>query len=279
MSGAYPLALTKPHVKQRKSMSLIHGSFNGRGGNDYSSNQQSPQQAHLSSTNGSQLLNSHLSLIHQAERFKPYDMKMRPSNGSGGDSLTNVHHHRSRSSQIVPPSASSSSSSAKQQLYSLQRQQQQAMRMGGGSNGTSQRAMKPSKMGRHSSEMSIKSEMESLMENMMVPEADKNNNTTLTNCNVTLSNFTNGNGQTASSSNGSAHSQSESGGGGSLLPPIPASLADSNSDSEANLVPRSFTDSFPAGISKLTCGAVVFFIFCQCKVLIVLFCFFPLVLQ
>jgi len=206
-------------------MSLIHG-YNG-----FTQAQNPPQQAHL---NGN-LLNSHLSLIHQSERFKPYDLKMR----SNASSELNAPHHRvSKSHQIVPQPAAS-------KLYS-QRQQQHTIRLGNGNgllrNDNPHRSLKASKLSRHSNDLSIK-------ESLIAPEADKNNNTTLTNCNMTLNAVNHSNGGSSNSSNGQ-HSPIES---NSLLPPIPSSLADSNSDSEANLVPRNFVEGFPAGISKDEC--------------------------
>lgn len=229
VSNVYPLALTKPHIKHRKNMSLIHGSFNG-----YSQAQHASQPtSHFSNDN---LMNNHLSLIHQSERFKPYDMKVRQN--ASAELLNAAAHHRiSKSNQIVPQPATAS------KLYSVQRQQQHAIRLsnnGNSSRNDSHHRLKASKLNRHPNDMSIK------LESIIVPEADKNNNTTLTNCNVTITNASNHtNGGTSVSSNGQ-HSPTDS---NSLLPPIPSSLADSNSDSETKSFPKPFGDGFHAGIS------------------------------
>lgn len=284
--SAFPLALTKHHQqqqphnkKQRQTMSLIQNSLNNGSNGTYNLHaQQSPQQAHMNSNGNSShqhLLQSQLSLIQQqSERYnnhhssKPYDMKMRQSGGNLSMDLLNQSQHNShrmsKSSHIVPQSANPAKLYAmqqrqqQQQLHQqqqLQQQQQQNMRMNSSSprNENHNRMKSLKAINRLNNEMSIKESI------MSMPEADKNNNTTLTNCNVTISssgmpgalNLNSslggmGGGHMSNSSSGQ-HSPSES---NSLMPPIPASMGDSNSDSEGNMLARPFVDGFPAGISK-----------------------------
>ena len=242
-------------------MSLIHGPYNGFNHQQVQQQQQSPQQMQQQAPmNNGNLSNSHLSLIQQSDRFKPYDMKMR--HNTSADMLNTPHHRMSKSNQIVPQSNPSSKlysaqQRQQQQQQHQQQQQQHAIKLSNLSRHESRdhhrdssnrdhhhhhHRVKSSKLGRHGNEhLSIK-------ESIIVPEADKNNNTTLANCNLTISasnHHTNGS-TGSNSSNGNQHSPNDS---SSLLPPIPTSLADSNSDSEANLMARPFVDGFPAGIS------------------------------
>lgn len=210
---SYPqLQNQKAHLKSRKNMSLIQGPYNG-----YSQSSKTPNM-----TNGNRL-----SLIKQPDRFKPYEVKARHSSPA---ELPNQALHRNKSNSIVPPLPSSTN------IYQLPRQQMKVNNNNNSHTGERDNAarVKPGKLSRHSGELSIK-------ESLIVPEADKNNNTTLANCNVTITSTSNGN----HSFNGNANPIESA----SLLPPIPASLIEGNSDSEANLVPKNFIEGFPAGIS------------------------------
>ena len=299
-----------PMKKQRTAMSLIHNSFNNGNGSGGAFNlhaQQSPQQAHMNSNGNSthqqqqQLLQSQLSLFQ--ERFnnsnsgagKSFDMKnMRHSNHGGLpmlDLLSQSQHGHRKSSHIVPQSDNSAKLNAflrhqqqqqqqqkqhlqqqqqqQQQQLQLQQQQQQHMRMNSSSpRGENHHRMKSMKAMNHrlSNEMSIKESI------MSMPEADKNNNTTLANCNTMTISASgappglalNGNALAAmgghmSNSSSGQHSPSES---SALMQPMAASMGDSNSDSEGNMMARPFSDSFPAGISK--CANVHFWLsFCN----------------
>lgn len=189
-------------MKSKKNMSLIQGPYNG-----YS---QHGKPSNLSNVN-------RLSLIKPPDRYKPYD-KVRHSSPAD---FPNMPQHRNKSNSIVPPLPSN---------YSLPRKMNNNSHM----NDRDNVRMKSGKLSRHSGELSIK-------ESLIVPEADKNNNTTMANCNVTITSTSGGNHNTSNSN------PVES---ASLLPPIPASLIEGNSDSEANLVPKNFIEGFPAGISK-----------------------------
>lgn len=198
--------------EKRKNMSLIHGFGNGN-------------------MNGN---SSRYSLMQQNSdhRFKPYETKGRHSSPSDLMNTTTPQQRMSMMNPIVPPLNKSSAN-----LYAaMQRPKLNSNRINS------------SNSGNHTSERddrSFKNDLDTIRfkngkikDSLMVPEADKNNNTTLNNCNMTITAST----KSSPSSDNLPHE--------STLPPIPASIIDSSVDSDAKLVPKTFVDGFPAGISK-----------------------------
>ena len=256
--------------------------------------QQVPYNHHnKSTTNGSHNNNNNnhhnrLSLIKPPDRYKPYDLKVRPhnsnnnnNNGSNNESFATqqIHptHRISKSHPIVPPLPQSTN------IYSNVQQQQQRSshqnlklynnnHLNNSNNNNNNnnnnnhferdnensliRHPKSKSNRQHSVDMSFK-------ESLTVPEADKNNNTTLNNCNVTITSTS------KPALNGNSNQPLDL--GNITIPQIPASMVDGSTDSDANLVPKNFIDGqFPAGISKF-----LFFFVCikfDCYNVIIFFC-------
>lgn len=217
--------------KSKRNLSLIQSYNGGSGSGAYSQNIKHSQ---YQSNNHNGIANNRLSLIKPMDRYKPYDAKIRNS-GNNNEFNSQLSHRMSKSHPIVPPLPMSTN------IYPVQPRAHVKMfnnssnndhnnnnRNHFSNNNINDREMRNKNKNRHSIDMSFK-------ESMIIPETDKNNNTQLSNCNVTITSTSSGKSNNEVSSN---------------LPPIPASLADGNSDSEANLVPKTFMDGFPTGISK-----------------------------
>lgn len=193
--------------KHQRNTSLLYNAFDG-----------SHQQAKQALGNGTSMHGGRMSLIKQSERYKPYEAKLRnPVNHEMlGHQRIPKHGH-----PIVPPLPASAN------LYSGIRSSGLKVHTNGNVDSSTVRikGTKP----RHS------------QDGLLVPEADKNNNTTLNSCNLSIS--------SSGATNGKSPEEVSAPPG--QLPPIPASLIEGNGDSEANLVPKNFIENFPAGISKI----------------------------
>lgn len=212
-------AKSKSMLKARNGMSLMQSAYNGQAyntqaGNSMAHPQSSPQQQQQQQQQ--QQPPRDYRMAH-AERYKPYDVKGR------NQSSDMFNHRTSKMNQIVPPLNKTVSH------YTLMQRQKHEMKMMNNKNGF----LKNNEL----MEM-MRPKSSKLKDSLLIPEADKNNNTTLANCNSTL-------GSAGNSSNGDGSLNGET------LPPIPPALLEPTSDSEsANLVPKNFTEGFPTGISK-----------------------------
>lgn len=217
--------------KSKRNLSLIQGPYNG-GTGAYSQNIRHSQYQSNNHNNHNGIANNRLSLIKPVDRYKPYDMKIR-NNSNNNEFNSQLSHRMSKSHPIVPPLPMSTNMyqprAHVKMFNNSSNNDHNNNNRNHFSNNNNDREIRNKNKNRHSIDMSFK-------ESMIIPEADKNNNTQLSNCNVTITSTSSG-----KSNNNDAASN---------LPPIPASLADGNSDSEANLVPKTFMDGFPTGISE-----------------------------
>lgn len=241
MAMAMQQKASKASLKSRNGMSLMQSAYNTQA--NAMSQAQAALQQHQQQLQQQQQqqMNNNRMLAQQNQhndRFKPYDMK-----GRGGQMNEMFGNQRamSKMSQIVPPLNKSMSHYTNMQR---QKHEMKMMNKNGFLKGmTNMNINNNNNNGNDLMESLLRSKGNKLKESLMIPEvADKNNNTTLANCNVAISPAG------GSSSNGGDSVNGEP------LPPIPPSLLESTSDSEsANLVPKSFSDGFPTGISKSWC--------------------------
>lgn len=235
------------HNKAKRNISLIHhGSYNNNNTSNGSYSQMLRHQQQQQ--NGGSNLNNRLSLIKPSQshdRYKAHDLRIR-HNGNN-ESLQSIaqsqslplHQRISKSyPPIVPPLPSSTSMyPVVQQQSSLSRSHQSSNRFYNNESVLQQPPNRhKNRMNRYPSDTSMSPSpfKDSLLMSEM---ADKNNNTQLNNCNMNVN---------SASSASSTSSKGEAVTNGSNLPSLP--INDPGSDSEANLVPKSFVDGFPSGI-------------------------------
>lgn len=227
MQQQQQLKPSKSSLKSRNGMSLMQSAYNTQGNAMAQAQAALQQQQH----------NNNRIMAQQSQhndRFKPYDLKGR---GQMNDMFNN-QRAMSKMSQIVPPLNKSMN-----HYTNMQRQKHEMKMMN--KNGFLKGMANINNNNNSNNDLMdslLRSKGNKLKESLLITEADKNNNTTLANCNVPISPAG------GSSSNGGDSVNGEP------LPPIPPSLLESTSDSEsANLVPKKFSEGFPTGISKSWC--------------------------